>query len=39
VEKGFVASSISWLTALKVAIFVAVLSGFASLGTSHSREK
>jgi len=29
VEQGLVAGSISWLTAMKVAIFIAVLAGFA----------
>jgi hypothetical protein len=29
VEQGLVAESISWLTAVKIAIFVAVLSGFS----------
>ncbi len=29
VEQGLVADSISWLTAVKIAIFVAVLSGFS----------
>ena len=31
VERGLVAESISWLAALKVAIFVAVLASFANL--------
>jgi len=30
VERGFIAGSISWLTAAKIAIFVAVLSGIGS---------
>ncbi len=34
VQQGLVASSISWLTAGKLALFVAFLSGF---GHSHSR--
>jgi len=29
VEQGLVAESISWLTAVKIAIFVAILSGFS----------
>jgi len=29
VEQGLVAGSISWLTALKIALFVAILGGFA----------
>ena len=29
VEQGLIASKISWLTALKVALFVGILSGFA----------
>ncbi len=31
VEKGLVASSIGWLTALKLALFVAVLAGVAGI--------
>jgi hypothetical protein len=31
VEKGLVARSISWFTALKVAIFIAVLAGVAGI--------
>ncbi len=30
VEQGLVTASISWWTAIKIAIFVAVLSGFVS---------
>jgi hypothetical protein len=33
VEQGLVDESISWLAALKVAIFVAVLAGFANLSS------
>ena len=35
VEQGLVARSISWYTALKMAIFVAVLGGVAGLSKSH----
>jgi hypothetical protein len=38
VEQGLVARSISWLTAAKVAIFVAVLSGITGGHRSHRRE-
>ena len=31
VEKGLIARSISWFTALKVAIFIAVLAGVAGI--------
>ena len=34
VEQGLVAGTISWLTALKVAIVVAVLAGFAGIFAS-----
>lgn len=37
VEQGLVAGTISWLTAIKLAIFVAVLSGIA--GGHRSRKK
>lgn len=36
VEQGLIARSISWLTALKVAIFIAVLAGLA--GVRQGRE-
>ena len=36
VEQGLVAGSISWLTAVKVAIFVAVIGGIANGGRSRS---
>jgi len=35
VEQGLVARSISWLTSLKVAIFVAVLAVFAGITAKH----
>ncbi|MHC4563928.1 MAG: hypothetical protein ACYS8X_14315 [Planctomycetota bacterium] len=35
VEQGLVAKSISWLTAVKIAIFVAVLSGIAGGRHTH----
>jgi hypothetical protein len=38
VEQGLVAGSISWLTALKIAIFVAVIAGIAGILAS-GREK
>ncbi len=39
VEQGLVAGSISWLTALKVAIFVAVIAGLAGIVASrHEKE-
>jgi hypothetical protein len=39
VEQGLVAGSISWFTAVKVAIFVAVLSGIAGGGhAGHKRD-
>lgn len=39
VEQGLVAGSISWLTAVKLAIFVAVLSGIAGGGhRSHKKD-
>jgi hypothetical protein len=38
VEQGLVARSISWLTAAKVALFVAVLSGIAGGCRSSHRE-
>lgn len=37
VEQGLVAESISWFTAAKLAIFVAILSGLA--GTKHETHK
>jgi len=37
VEQGLVASSISWFTALKVAIFAAVLAAFG--GSCHRHER
>ena len=37
VEQGLVAGTISWLTAIKLAIFIAVLSGIA--GGHHSHKK
>lgn len=36
VEQGLVARSISWFTAFKIAIFVAVLAGFRSSHTEKS---
>jgi hypothetical protein len=38
VEQGLVAGSISWLTALKVAIFVAVIAGIAGILASGSKK-
>lgn len=38
VEQGLVAGSISWLTAFKIAIFIAVLTGLAGMHASgHER--
>lgn len=37
VEQGLVAGTISWLTAVKVALFVAVMSGFARGGAKVQR--
>ena len=37
VEQGLVAGSISWLTAMKIAIFIAVLGGF-SRGCRYRRQ-
>ncbi len=37
VEQGLVAGTISWLTAIKLAIFIAVLSGIA--GGRHTHKK
>jgi hypothetical protein len=37
VEKGLVARSISWFTALKVAIFIAVLAGVAGISRGGSK--
>ena len=39
VEQGLVAASISWLTALKVAIFAAVLAGFAGAHCGQERKR
>ena len=38
VEQGLIAGSISWFTAFKLAIFVAVLAGFAGASFNHSRK-
>jgi len=38
VEQGLVARSVSWLTAVKIAIFIAILSVFAR-GRGSAREK
>lgn len=38
VEQGLVAGEVSWFTAVKIAIFVAVLSGIAGGHSSHRRE-
>ena len=35
VEQGLIAREISWFTAMKVAIFVALISGFSSNSSSH----
>lgn len=37
VEQGLVARTISWWTAVKMAIFVAILSGFTSRHVSHEK--
>lgn len=37
VEQGLVAGSISWLTAFKIAIFIAVLAGLAGIHASGSK--
>jgi len=39
VEQGLVAASISWLTALKVAILAAVLAGFAGVQRGQERKR
>jgi len=39
VQQGLVAGSISWLTAVKIALFVAVLSGFAQGAQAHIEKK
>jgi hypothetical protein len=39
VEQGLVAASISWYTALKVAIFAAVLAGFAGVHRGQERKR
>ena len=39
VEQGLVAASISWYTALKVAIFAAVLAGVAGVRCGHERKR
>ena len=39
VEQGLVAGSISWLTSGKVALFVAVLSGFAKGAQCHLQSR
>ena len=39
VEQGLVAGSVSWLTAAKIAIFVAVLSGIAGGHASHKKHQ
>ena len=39
VEQGLVAASISWYTALKVAIFAAVLAGFAGVHGGQERKR
>lgn len=39
VRQGLVAGSISWLTAVKIALFVAVLSGFARGAQPHMDSK
>jgi len=36
VQQGLVAESISWLTAIKIALFVAVLSGFSRGAQVHT---
>ena len=36
VQQGLVAGSISWLTAVKIALFAAVLSGFARGAAVHT---
>jgi hypothetical protein len=38
VEQGLVASDISWFTALKLAIFVALLARIAGIRQGHSSE-
>jgi hypothetical protein len=39
VKQGLVAESIGWLTAMKIALFVAVLSGLARSSFSHREER
>jgi hypothetical protein len=38
VAQGLVAATISWVTAIKIAIFVAILSAFAGGGRARRRE-
>ena len=38
VEQGLIAESISWMTSLKVAIFVAVLAGFTRVHSHKHKE-
>jgi hypothetical protein len=38
VDQGLVASEISWLTAAKLALFVAVLGGFAGGAQAHKND-
>ena len=39
VEQGLVARSISWLTALKIAVFIAILSGFGRGAQAYTTNK
>jgi len=39
VQQGLVAGSISWLTAAKIALFVAILSGLCRGGQAHTDKK
>lgn len=39
VQQGLVAGSISWLTAGKIALFVAILSGFCRGAQAHTAKK
>jgi len=39
VQQGLVAGAISWLTAAKIALFVAVLSGLCRGGQAHTEKK
>ena len=39
VEQGLIADSISWMTSLKIAIFIAVLAGFTRIGHRRKHDR